>query len=86
MGERGVMEIDQQIALDITAIAECKLRLRFFASVSVCKIVVPHDNSRITIKDDARIFEADVTPGLNSKAMIFGYNPGDKIRDRLRFR
>ena len=74
MWERRVMEIDQQIASAISTIAKGKLRLGFFASMGVSKIVVPHDNRRIAIEDDARIFEADSTPGLNGEAMIFGHN------------
>ncbi|MDJ0704475.1 MAG: tetratricopeptide repeat protein [Leptolyngbyaceae cyanobacterium MO_188.B28] len=80
------MEIDQQIALGITAIAECKLHLRFFASLSVRKIVVPHGDSRITLKDNARIFEAveDYTQAisLNPSYAPAYYNRG-VLRRRL---
>ena len=75
------MNVNQELAIRATDIAEGKFRLGLSASVGVCEEVIAHGGGRIAICVDAIAFPADIGPALDREPGILSAFEADEVSE-----
>ena len=83
VGEGGVVDVDAQAAFGIPDVAEGEVDLGFRAGGGVGEEVVAHGDGGIAVDGDLLVAEADLRPGLEGEAVVFGDDASDEVGDGL---